>query len=237
MKAGEYYMSQAQSTFVIAWRVFHGDYDVETVRLTIPEGFTVEKIAKLFDEKFPLFVKADFLANASEGFLFPDTYFVPITSTASSIIKLLRDNFDRRIAPFMPDIEASGHSLKEIVIMASIVENEAKTLEDREVVAGILWRRLELGAPLQVDASFAYVNGKTTQDLTLDDLKIDSPFNTYLYRGLPPQPISNPGLESIDATLHPTKTAYFYFLTGDDGKMHYSKDFDEHVDKKLKYIN
>jgi len=105
-----------------------------------------------------------------------------------------------------------GHTLEEIIIMASLIEGEAHTQEDREIISGILWKRLKLGLPLQVDASFAYVNGKTTKELTTDDLKIDSPFNTYLYKGLPPTPISNPGLESIKAAIHPLATPYLYFL-------------------------
>lgn len=237
MKAGQYYMSRPQNTLVITWRVFHGNHGVEVVRLTIPEGFTVSKISALFDERFPLFNQTDFIAWAPEGYLFPDTYFVPLTATASSTIKLLNDNFIRKISPSISDVELSGRTLEEIIIMASIIESEAKSLEDREIVSGILWKRIKLGMPLQVDASFIYVNGKTTKELTQDDLKIDSPFNTYLYRGLPPSPISNPGLESIKTALYPTTTPYLYFLTGDDGQMHYSRTFDEHVAKKLKYLS
>ncbi|MDP2641976.1 MAG: endolytic transglycosylase MltG [bacterium] len=236
MKAGQYYMSRPQNTFTIAWRVFHGDYDIETVKITIPEGFTVKKIAELFDKRFVFFDHENFVTYAPEGYLFPDTYFLPVTATASSTVRLLRNNFVRKIFPNMPEVESSGKSLEEIITMASIIENEAQSKEDREIISGILWKRLELGIPLQVDASFVYVNGKTTKDLTADDLKINSPYNTYLYRGLPPTPISNPGLESIEAALHPTTTPYLYFLTGDDGTMHYSRTFDEHVEKKLKYI-
>jgi UPF0755 protein len=236
MKAGQYFMSYPQNTFVIAWRVFHGHYDVETVKMTIPEGFTVAKITKLFDERFAFFNADEFTSSAPEGYLFPDTYFVPVTATASSTIKLLRDNFARKIFPHISDIELSGRTLEEIIIMASIIENEGQSQVDREIISGILWKRIKLGIPLQVDASFVYVNGKTTKDLTLNDLKIDSPYNTYLYKGLPPTPISNPGLESIRAAINPTTTPYIYFLTGNDGTMHYSQTFDEHVAKKLKYL-
>ncbi len=238
MKAGQYYLSYPQNVFIVAWRVFHGIHDLETVKLTIPEGFTVRKIAALFDdEKFVSFDRASFIDLAPEGYLFPDTYFIPITSTASSTIKLFRDNFTSKVFPSVSDVEFSGKTLEEIIIMASIIENEANSRKDREIISGILWKRIKLSIPLQVDASFVYVNGKTTKELTLDDLKIDSPFNTYLYKGLPPRPISNPGLESIQAALNPATTPYLYFLTGDDGTMHYSRTFDEHVEKKLKYIN
>jgi UPF0755 protein len=236
MKAGQYYLSHPQNVFMIAWRVFHGDHNIETIKLTIPEGFTIEQISTLFDERFVFFDHEDFLKLAPEGYLFPDTYFVPLTATASSTIKLLNENFLRKIFKLASLIESSGKTLEEIITMASILEREAKTKKDREIISDILWKRLELDIALQVDASFIYVNGKTTKELTQSDLKIDSPYNTYLYRGLPPTPISNPGLESIEAALHPTTTPYLYFLTADDGAMHYSRTFDEHVSKKLKYI-
>lgn len=236
MKAGQYYLEEPESPFMLAWRILHGRYDIETVKLTIPEGFTVKKISALFDDRFPFFDNSTFETSAPEGYLFPDTYFMPVTATASSTMKVLRDNFIRKIFPLMPDVEVSDRSLEEIIIMASIIESEANTQEGREIVSDILWKRLDKGMALQVDATFVYVNGKTTAELTQSDLKIDSPYNTYLYPGLPPTPISNPGIESIQAALHPTTTPYLYFLTGDDGNMYYSRTFDEHVAKKQKYI-
>lgn len=236
MKAGQYHLERPQGVFTLAWRIFHGDYGVEAVRITIPEGFNVMRIAALFDERFEFFDSEKFLADAPEGYLFPDTYFFPVTATASSVTKLMRENFARKVASIREEIDSSDKSFEEIIIMASIIESEARFKEDREIVSGILWKRLELGIPLQVDASFIYVNGKTTKDLTLNDLKIDSPFNTYLYRGLPPAPISNPGIESILAAINPTSTPYLYFLTGDNGQMYYSRTHEEHSQKKRLYI-
>lgn len=214
MKAGEYYMSQPQNSFIIAWRIFHGDYNIETAKITIPEGFTVKKISLLFDERFTLFDHAIFESTAPEGYLFPDTYFVPVSTTASSAIKMFRDNFDRKLEPLESQIESSGRTFKEIIIMASILEREVVREEDKKIASGILWKRLKLGMPLQVD----------------------SDPDTYKHKGFPPEPISNPGLESIEAALNPITTPYLYFLTGDDGTTHYSRTFDEHVAKKLKYI-
>src|SRR3989344_5647198 len=214
MRAGQYFMSQPQNTFVIAWRVLHGNYNVETIKLTIPEGFTVADIAKLFDERFDFFDHQNFIANAPEGYLFPDTYFMPVTATASSTIKLLRDNFDRKTSSLLPEIERSGKTLKEIIIMASLLEAEAKTKGDREMASDILWKRLKIGMPLQVD----------------------SEMGTYKFTGLPAEPINNPGLVSIGAAIHPTSTPYLYFLTGKDGNMHYAKTFDEHKRNIAKYL-
>lgn len=215
MKAGQYLMSGPQNVFFIAWRVFHGDYDIEAVKLTIPEGFTVEKISALFGDKFVFFDHADFVERAPEGYLFPDTYFVPVTATASSTIKLFRDNFTRKTSKIVLEIEPSGRTLEEIIIMASLLEAEAKTKEDREMASDILWKRLKLGMPLQVDAEMS----------------------TYEFIGLPENPINNPGLVSIEAAVHPTTTPYLYFLSGKDGKMHYAKTFDEHKKNIIKYLS
>ncbi|MDP3763587.1 MAG: endolytic transglycosylase MltG [bacterium] len=214
MKAGQYLMSYPQNTFVIAWRVFHGDYDIETIKMTIPEGFTVEKISTLFDNRFKFFDRASFVTGAPEGYLFPDTYFVPIIATASSTIQMFENNFERKISNLLEEIKDSGHSLNDIIKMASILESEVKSEEDKRIVSGILWKRLKLSIALQVD----------------------SDPDTYKHTGFPPKPISNPGLESIKATLNPTTTPYLYFLTGDDGQTYYSRTFDEHVAKKFKYI-
>ncbi len=214
MKAGQYYLSRPQNTFTIVWRVFHGDHNIETVKLTIPEGFTVESISVLFGDRFIFFDHESFKALAPEGYLFPDTYFVPVNATASSTILLFKNNFDRKISNLLEEIYKSNHSLSDIVKMASILESELKLEEDKKIAAGILWKRLKLDMPLQVD----------------------SDPDTYKHLGFPPRPISNPGLESINAAINPTTTSYLYFLTGDDGITRYSKTFDEHVAKKLKYI-
>ncbi len=236
MKAGEYYMTKPQSVFIIAWRVLHGRYDIENVRVTIPEGFTSEKIANLFEEKFEFFDKESFLASITEGHLFPDTYFVPVTATSEYAIRMFENNFERKVEDIRDEVAQSGKDFNDILIMASIIEGEARAEKDMKIISGILWKRIEIGMPLQVDATFVYLLGKGTSDLTRADLETDSPYNTYLYKGLPPTPISNPGLAAIRAALSPTETEYLYFLTGDDGKMHYSKTHDEHVAKKSQYI-
>ncbi len=214
MKAGEYYLSKPQTAFIIAWRVLNGDYNVETAKITIPEGFTVGKISKLFGEKFPFFDHVLFVNTAQEGYLFPDTYFIPVSASASSTLKLLRDNFDKKISNLLPEIERSGKSLNTIVTMASLLEAEGKTEADRLTIAAILWKRLKLGMPLQVD----------------------SEMGTYEFAGLPEEPINNPGLVSITSALRATTTPYLYFLTGKDGKMHYAKTFDEHKANISKYL-
>ncbi|MEK7227722.1 MAG: endolytic transglycosylase MltG [Patescibacteria group bacterium] len=213
MKAGDYYFSKPQNPLFIAWRVVSGKHQIETVKVTIPEGFTVKSISALFDERFLFFDNTLFERIAPEGYLFPDTYFMPITSTASSTTKQLSDNFIKKIFPVMPEVELSGKLLEEIITMASLLEAEVKTKEEREIASGILWKRLKMGMPLQVD----------------------SERGTYESQGLPEKPINNPGLISIVAAIHPTTTPYLYFLTDKEGKMHTARTFDEHQTNIAKY--
>ena len=152
------------------------------------------------------------------------------------MIEATEKNFKDKIAALNEKIVVFNQSLEEIIIMASLLEEEARQLETKQMIAGILWKRIKMGMPLQVDSSFQYVNGKNTFTLSLDDLKIDSPYNTYLYKGLPPTPISNPGLDSILAALTPTVSNYLYFLTGKDGNMRYAVTHDQHVANKEKYL-
>ena len=214
MKAGEYYLLKPESSIILAWRIFHGDFQIESIKVTIPEGFTVEKISNLFDERFVFFDNEMFKKIAPEGYLFPETYFVPVSATATSTIKLMRDIFVRKIFPLMPEVELSGKSLEEIITMASLIEGEANNQDDREIVSAVLWKRLKLGMPLQVDVEM----------------------KTYEFQGLPTSPINNPGLLSIQAAIHPTTTPYLYYLTGKDKKMHYAKTFDEHKENVVKYL-
>ena len=214
MKAGEYYFRSPESVPLIAWRISRGDHQIESIKITVPEGFTIAKISALFDERFPFFDNRLFETLAPQGYLFPDTYFMPVTATATSTIKIMRDNFVRKIFPVMPDVELSGKSLEEIITMASLLEAEAKTKLDREMTSDILWKRLKLGMPLQVD----------------------SEMGTYEFAGLPDTPINNPGLVSIEAAIHPVKTPYLYFLSDKKGVMHYARTFDEHKANIAKYL-
>jgi len=120
--------------------------------------------------------------------------------------------------------------------MASIIEKESLNGDERQIVSGILWKRISLGMPLQVDATFLYINGKASAELTKDDLNIDSPYNTYRNKGLPPGPINNPGLDAIVAALYPKDSPYLYYLHDKKGKVHYAKTFNEHVANKRKYL-
>jgi UPF0755 protein len=208
------------------------------VRITFIEGVTVREMAVQVTGALPKISAKDFLSAGQpyEGYLFPDTYFFPSSADAASIVAMMRANFDTKIASLSAGITASGHSLSDVVIMASLVEKEARTSVNRRIVAGILWNRLQLGMPLQVDAVFGYIYGRDTYSPSLTDLKVVSPYNTYTHTGLPPRPINNPGLDSLDSTIHPTKTDYLYYLTDKNGVMHYATTYAGHQANQRKYL-
>jgi UPF0755 protein len=159
--------------------------------------------------------------------------------TEEQIIEIMNNNFNKKIQTESADIAKFGKSESDVIKIASILEGEGRTIETRETIAGILWKRIALGMPLQVDASFKYIDemdGKPVSTFTSDDLKIASPYNSYTNTGLPPTPISNPGLETINDAINPIKTSYLYYLTDKDGNMHYATTFAEHEANILKYL-
>lgn len=238
IQPGPYLFSSPQNVFTVARRLVVGDFGLPPVRVTFPEGETARDIAKRVHGAFPDISSFDFLSEAQpyEGYLFPDTYIFLPSANADAVVKTMRANFNEKIAPLLAEVNTSGHPLSDIVIMASLIEREARTLAVKRIIAGILWNRLELGMPLQVDAVFGYIYGRDTYSPTFDDLKVDSPYNTYTHKGLPPGPISNPGLDSLDAALHPTKTDYLYYLTGRDGVMHYATTYAGHQANQRKFL-
>lgn len=235
---GGYYFFKPEGVFTIAARVSSGDFEVQSVKITIPEGSTVQEIADILDAKLGVFDREGFLraAQGKEGYLFPDTYFFLPGQDPVVVEKAMEDNFTLHIAPLREQISAFGKPLRDVVIMASLLEEEARTTETRRTIAGILWRRIAIGMRLQVDAVFPYILGKNTYQVTSEDLKIDSPYNTYLYAGLPAGPISNPGVGALTAAITPIKTPYLYYLSDAQGVMHYSATHEGHVANKQKYL-
>ena len=227
INSGYYVFDKPLSMFGVAIRIIKGDFNVKMTKVTVREGSTLKDIAEIFSQ-FENFNKDDFLTAAKnmEGYLFPDTYFFPQYADAGEIIKVMRNNFKNK----------AGDVSSEVIIMASLIEKEVANKSDRRIVSGILWKRLNIGMPLQVDAVFPYIIGKKSSELTLEDLKIDSPYNTYLYKGLPPYPIGNPGIDAIEAALNPADSAYFYYLSDKAGNTHYAVSIDEHKTNKKKYL-
>ena len=238
--SGDYYFNRPMNVYQVAKRLTSGDFQVEQIKTTIPEGVTVFDISDIMLKNYPNFDSSKFilLAKNKEGYLFPDTYKFGSNVQPEKVLQVMTDNFNKKIASSTVQhaITSFGKPLNEVLTMASILEGEARLTRTRQIVAGILWNRIKLGIPLQVDAAFRYVNGKTTTVLTKDDLRIDSPYNTYIHTGLTPTPISNPGLDSIMTAVTPIQTDYIYFLTDKDGNMHYAKTLDEHAINVNKYL-
>ena len=171
-----------------------------------------------------------------EGYLYPDTYRIFRDATAADIVGKMLENFDRKLTPELRhEIERQKKSIADVITMASLVEKEVSDAEDRRMVAGILWQRLEDGMALQVDATVNYITGGHRTPLG-NDLMLDSPYNTYRHPGLPPTPIANPGFDAIHAAIHPTPNEYRYYLSAPDGKTIFSRTLADHATARAKYL-
>lgn len=236
------YLLSPKGLVSVAYDISRGEFGVTKVKVTIPEGTTSTEIANILSKKIPNFDTVSFIAEARplEGYLFPDTYFIPLNASTSNIVDQMHQNYLSKISPLLLQLQSQKipflSTEKDLVTLASIVENEARTPESRKMVAGILLKRLKIAMPLQVDSSFVYINGKNSKTLTGSDLRSDSPYNTYTRTGLPPTPIGNPGEEAILDVINYTPSDFVYFLTGDNGKMYYAKTFEEHKVNKQKYL-
>ncbi|HVX90529.1 MAG TPA: endolytic transglycosylase MltG [Candidatus Paceibacterota bacterium] len=239
MKSGKYVFERPVGLFRVEERVQDGAFGIVAERVVIREGETVREIARQLKARFPSFDADGFLNEALplEGYLFPDTYFFYPDVTPDEVVVKMYANFLDQIASISPQIDAFDRPLTDDLVMASILEDEAKSLTDKRMVAGILYNRLQKGMPLQVDAVFGYIEDKPEFSPSLDDLAIDSPYNTYRNKGLPPGPIGNPGLNAILAAVTPATTTALYYLTGIDGQMHYAVTFAQHKANRAKYLD
>ena len=236
-------------------RIIEG-WDLEDIakemrRLGLPAGDSLYSVAgepaydyRLGDWSPPAWLADEypFLATkpekaSLEGYLFPDTYRVFRDLTAEEAVRMFLDNFGRRLTPGHRErVADAGRGLHEIIIMASIIENEVRSDEDRRMVSDIFWRRLGINMALQADSTVNYFTRQQKVAVSSADTWIDSPFNTYRHPGLPLGPISNPGLSAIEAALDPLGNDYWYFLTDADGSVHYARTLDEHNHNKSLYL-
>jgi len=249
LKPGEYELSSKMPIRDIGDTLVLGG--VNEVIITIPEGFGLKQVEdrlvgaglakrdELMNYKFSKDVPpilSDKPKSASlEGYLFPDTYRFFKDATLSDVISKMIDNLSNKLTPDLKiAIKNSSHSTYEILNMASLVEKEISKDSDRPIVAGILWKRLKAGVPLQVDATLVYIVGRN--EIYEADKKINSLYNTYLYRGLPKGPIANPGLSAIKAAIFPDSSPYWYYLSAKDGTTVFSKTLEEHNRNRAKYL-
>lgn len=259
IQPGEYKFNQVNMQKIVA-TITQPLAKREELSVTILEGWNSDEMGKYLQQQGLVFAndfasfaeqtdtrnflpnnRFDFLEDKPltanlEGYLFPDTYRLYQDSTSLEIIEKMLVNFGEKITPELRDtINAKNSTIFKTIILASIVEKEAKTKKDKNIVAGIFLNRLAIGQKLESDATVNYVTGKKTTRPSSQDLSADSLYNTYLYSGLPIGPICSPGLASIEAAVHPEKTDYLFFLNTPAGNVVYSKTYEEHLANKNKY--
>jgi UPF0755 protein len=259
LEAGRYELRANMTMAEIIGALQHGR--LEEIAVTIPEGWRAEQIAEMLtkevgmdgEEFLALVQDGDFdykflkdrpLGAALEGFLFPDTYYLSVQPTALDIIERMLANFDHRFTVEMRQMAAErGMTIYEVVTLASIVEREAVVAEERPIIAGVFLNRLAEGMNLDSCPTVQYALGYQEDTgqwwktpLALEELdQVNSPYNTYLHRGLPPGPICNPGLASMQAVLEPVETDYLYFVAKGDGSHAFAKTFEEHLQNQQRY--
>lgn len=256
LQAGSYQLEAGQSVGEVVARFIAGDVALDEVNITFPEGFTAEQMAErtaaanigtkeqfiaaaapdAYREQFP-FVDLIPAGRTLEGYLFPDTYRVFADDTPADVIQRMLITFQERVTPdLLEEARLAGRSLDDVIIMASIIEREVIKDEDMALVSGVLWKRYDEGIALGADATVRYVLSKWDGALTVDDLAVDSPYNTRRYAGLPPGPISNPGIRAISAAVRPQESEFYYYLSAPDGETIFSKTNEEHNANKVRYL-
>mgnify|MGYP000961710610 FL=1 len=254
-KAGSFSVSPSMRSSDIAQTISKGVSS--TKNFTIPEGYTLEQIAKKLDKEGIVnkdkfldvarhgdFSKFSFLKGAQsgdnhlEGYLFPDTYAVDLDADETQIITTMLNQYDKVFTKkYRERAKELNLTENQIIIIASLIERESQYDGDRAKIASVIYNRIKAGMPLQIDATIQYALGKTKENLSIDDTKIDSPFNTYTNKGLPPWPICSPGKESIKAALYPEDTDFLYYVVSEklDGTHNFSKDYNQFLKDKDAY--
>jgi UPF0755 protein len=244
LKAGEYRFDHAMTPLAVIDKIARGD--VYVIVLTFPEGLTIAEMAKVFEahglgdasafvaaSADPLLITGvDPAAHDLEGYLFPDTYRVSRHTTASQLVHLMIDRFNKALTPELTDAaRVHGWSVRQLVTLASIVEKETGQPDERPLVSAVYVNRLRIGMALQCDPTVIYAlagAGRYTGNLRRDDLNFDSPYNTYRYPGLPPGPIASPGKQSLEAAAHPADSDFLYFVSRNDGSHEFAHSLEEH---------
>jgi UPF0755 protein len=239
IQAGDFRLSRNMSMQTIAESMTHGSLDIW---VTFPEGVRANEIADVLQQKISTYDETWRVQLAEhEGYLFPDTYLLPAEASVENVITIMTNNFDKKYDAITGS-KKSTFTKAELVTIASMVEREARFPEDRPLVASVIFNRLEIGMVLNIDATIQYALGyqpaeKTwwKRHLSFDDLKLNSSYNTYTNAGLPPTPISNPGVEVLEAVLNAPETNYLYYVSDSTGHNHYATTLQQHNANIQKY--
>lgn len=238
IQAGDFKLSPNMKLSTIVDQLQHGSLDVW---VTIPEGLRADEIADILQDKMPNYDESwRQTLRTNEGYLFPETYLLPRDGDIDSIVGIMRKTFFDKVADL--GLTSESPNLNRIVTIASLIERESRHDDEKKIIASIIYNRLQIGMPLQIDATLQYVkgkgaNGKWWSVPTGADKKLDSPYNTYLNPGLPPGPIANPGYGSLAAAVHPGKSNYLYYIHDEHGTIHYAKTVEEHNKNVSQYLN
>ncbi len=253
LRPGRYQFKRSQSLEDIAFALARGD--IMMIRLTIPEGYSMDQIARLVEEKeictreeweeavnaeydLPFLHHIPAQEKPLEGFLYPDTYIITDDTNAPQLVKMILENFQKQWDTlFAAQAQKKGMDIYDCIIIASLIEKEARVPGERETISGVIRNRLEIGQKLQIDASVLYSLGEHREVVYYSDLEVDSPYNTYKYGGLPPGPIASPGAASISAALNPENHSYYYYVARGDGSHHFSRTYAEHLRAIKKHMN
>lgn len=241
IQAGNFRLNRGMDAKTVAEELTHGVLDTWVTTL---EGWRNEEIANALAKDLDI-PESEFLGVARVGYMFPDTYLIPKDVAAAQIAEYFIKNFDKKVTSAMrEDAKKTGLMFDQAITLASIVEREGRTNEDRPIIAGILLKRLKADWPLQVDATIQFALGYQSvekswwkKSLTNADKTLKSPYNTYLHTGLPPGPISNPGLASINAVIYPVQTDYWYYIHDSSGVAHFAKTLEEHEANIARYLS
>jgi UPF0755 protein len=244
LKAGTYRFDAPMTAADVVRKIARGD--VWVLKITFPEGLTQREMAKIFEQQklgsASSFLQAagdpraiaeiDPMARDLEGYLFPETYSVPPKTAAGKLVGVMVERFEQLFTPEMrQQAEAHGMTVREVVTLASIVEKETASADERPIVAAVYLNRLKIKMPLQCDPTVIYAlerAGRYHGNLTRADLETDSPYNTYRYPGLPPGPIASPGLASLKAAIAPADVDFLYFVSRNDGTHVFARTLEEH---------
>jgi len=241
IQSGDFHLNPSMNLYTIAKELTHGTQDVWIV---IPEGLRKEEISLKLAKELSI-PESEFIKIAKEGYMFPETYLVPKEATAGALVKLFLNTFNQKVSEKDKAVSNKLNlTFNEIIIIASLIEREARLEQDIPLIASVILNRLRIGMKLDIDATVQYALGYQSKektwwkkDLTLEDLDVNSPYNTYKNNGLPPEPICNPGLSAINAVLNAPDTEYLFYVADKDGRSHFGKNIDEHNANIIRYLN
>ena len=238
IQSGGYIVSKGMNAWELADTLVNHPYQKWVV---IPEGLRATEIAEKLQEAlgWSTTAKREFFLSGNEGYLFPDTYLLDLNYTGIDVVHRMQNQFNEKTADLFKEAEKNNIRNDTLIVLASIIQREAANEEEMPLIAGVIWNRWLKDMPFEIDATIQYALGKPGNWWPIikpEDYKIDSPYNTYIYKGRPPTPICNPGLAAISAVIHSEETDYLYYLHDENGQIHLAKTYEEHLENIKKYL-